>query len=640
VFAASLFSRLIGRALPRASAAQERLPNLQALPILSSDALSSVAYATEASLGVLILAGSSALKQSLPITLAIIALIVIVVLSYRQAISAYPNGGGSYVVARENLGRNVSLVAAAALLIDYTLTAAVSLMAGTQALSSLLPSLLPHELSLSLLLLALVGWANLRGLREAGRIFAIPTYVFVVMILLLTLVGVTDLSFQHGWTPEPPPLEAALQPLGLFLILRAFSSGCSAMTGIEAISTGVQVFREPAARNARVTLLVMGGLLAAMLLAVTGLGFMYGIAPDSQVTVLAQIGIRVFGSGSILFWLLQLSTLLILVLAANTAFAGFPLLAAMLAEDRCLPPQMRWLGDRLVYQNGIGVLLAVSALIIWICHGDTTVAVNLYALGVFTAFTISQLGLVLHWFRLRGPGWQGRMALNALGALSTFVVLLVIILSKFTEGAWTVVIALPLVVWGLAMIRKRYREVQWLLAPDPRMEPLFLEVTDHSPQHHAIVWIAGLNQPSLEAVRYACSIADQVTALMVIVDQDDAGQISQEWDRLVGDDTGALDFKLLESPFSSLVEPFCHFVVEQEQHNPEQYTTVVMPVAIPRDRLDETLLNQRALNLFKALSAGRSRIFSIVRYYIPPAGERRESVLSTWTDKEIKPDHG
>ena len=493
MFAASLFSRLIGRALPRAQAAHERLPNLQALPILSSDALSSVAYATEASLGVLILAGSSALKQSLPITLAIIALIVIVVLSYRQAISAYPNGGGSYVVARENLGRNVSLVAAAALLIDYTLTAAVSLMAGTQALSSLLPSLLPHELSLSLLLLVLVGWANLRGLREAGRVFAIPTYVFVGMILLLTLVGVSDLSFQNGWTPEPPPLEAALQPLGLFLILRAFSSGCSAMTGIEAISTGVQVFREPAARNARLTLLVMGGLLAAMLLAVTGLGFMYGIAPDSQVTVLAQIGIRVFGSGSILFWLLQLSTLLILVLAANTAFAGFPLLAAMLAEDRCLPPQMRWLGDRLVYQNGIGVLLAVSALIIWICHGDTTVAVNLYALGVFTAFTLSQLGLVLHWWRLRGPGWQGRMALNALGAFSTFVVLLVIIVSKFTEGAWTVVIALPLVVWGLALIRRRSREVQGLLAPDPCMEPLFLKPIA-SPSRHRL---AGWSQPAV-----------------------------------------------------------------------------------------------------------------------------------------------
>lgn len=638
MLAASLLSRLIGRALPRAQVAHERLPNLQALPILSSDALSSVAYATEASLGVLILAGSSALKQSLPITLAIIALIVIVVLSYRQAISAYPNGGGSYVVARENLGRNVSLVAAAALLIDYALTAAVSLMAGTQALSSLLPSLLPHELALSLLLLALVGWANLRGLREAGRVFAIPTYVFVVMILLLTLVGVSNLSLDHGWTPEPPPLEAALQPLGLFLILRAFSSGCSAMTGIEAISTGVQVFREPAARNARVTLLVMGGLLASMLLAVTGLGFMYGVAPDPQVTVLAQIGVRVFGSGSLLFWLLQLSTLLILVLAANTAFAGFPLLAAMLAEDRCLPPQMRWLGDRLVYQNGIGVLLAVSALIIWICHGDTTVAVNLYALGVFTAFTLSQLGLVLHWWRLRGSGWQGRMALNALGAFSTFVVLLVIIVSKFTEGAWTVVIALPLVVWGLALIRKRSREVQALLAPDPGMEPLYLE-PNASPRHQAIVWLGGLNQPSFEAVRYACSIADQVTAVMVVVDQDEAGQLSQEWDRLAGSQTGALELKLLESPFSSLLQPFCDFVVDQEQLHPEQCTTVVMPFVIPRDHLDQTLLNQRAFNLFRALSDGKSRVFSMVRYYIPTAGTPGDFVRAAWADVVVEPDH-
>ncbi|EHA60203.1 APC family permease [Synechococcus sp. WH 8016] len=638
MLAASLLSRLIGRALPRAQVAHERLPNLQALPILSSDALSSVAYATEASLGVLILAGSSALKQSLPITLAIIALIVIVVLSYRQAISAYPNGGGSYVVARENLGRNVSLVAAAALLIDYTLTAAVSLMAGTQALSSLLPSLLPHELALSLLLLALVGWANLRGLREAGRVFAIPTYVFVVMILLLTLVGVSNLNLHHGWTPEPPPLEAALQPLGLFLILRAFSSGCSAMTGIEAISTGVQVFREPAARNARVTLLVMGGLLASMLLAVTGLGFMYGVAPDPQVTVLAQIGVRVFGSGSLLFWLLQLSTLLILVLAANTAFAGFPLLAAMLAEDRCLPPQMRWLGDRLVYQNGIGVLLAVSALIIWICQGDTTVAVNLYALGVFTAFTLSQLGLVLHWWRLRGSGWQGRMALNALGAFSTFVVLLVIIVSKFTEGAWTVVIALPLVVWGLALIRKRSREVQALLAPDQGMEPLYLE-PNASPCHQAIVWLGGLNQPSFEAVRYACSIADQVTAVMVVVDQDEAGQLSQEWDRLAGSQTGALELKLLESPFSSLLQPFCDFVVDQEQLHPEQCTTVVMPFVIPRDHLDQTLLNQRAFNLFRALSDGKSRVFSMVRYYIPTAGTPGDFVRAAWADVVVEPDH-
>ena len=265
----NLLSVLLGHPLPKASAVHERLPKLQALPILSSDALSSVAYATEAALGVLILAGSQALSLSLPITVAIILLIAIVVLSYRQVIAAYPQGGGSYVVARDNLGRNVGLVAAAALLIDYTLTAAVSLMAAGQAISSLIPSLLHHEVALTLLLLALVGWANLRGLREAGRIFALPTYAFVVMIALLTLVGLHDLVAHHGFRPDPPPLVTSMEPLGLFLILRAFSSGCSAMTGIEAIANGVQVFREPAPVNARQTLLVMGGLLALMVFSVS-----------------------------------------------------------------------------------------------------------------------------------------------------------------------------------------------------------------------------------------------------------------------------------------------------------------------------------------------------------------------------------
>ena len=293
------FSRLLGRPLPRSSAGDERLPNIQALPILSSDALSSVAYATEAALGILILGGSAALKLSLPITLAIIALIVIVVLSYRQAIAAYPNGGGSYVVARDNLGRNVGLVAAAALLIDYTLTAAVSLMAGTQALSSLDPTLLPYEVPIALVLLVLVGWANLRGVKEAGRVFAIPTYAFVLMIVLLTVAGLRDLTFHHGWHPDPPPLTAALEPIGLS-ILRAFSSGCSAMTG-KAIANGVKVFREPAPVNARKTLSVMAMLLSAMVFAVSGMGFMYGIAPNPDITVLAQIGQRVFGNGSVLY---------------------------------------------------------------------------------------------------------------------------------------------------------------------------------------------------------------------------------------------------------------------------------------------------------------------------------------------------
>ncbi len=611
------FSRLLGRPLPRSSAKDERLPNVQALPILSSDALSSVAYATEAALGILILGGSAALRLSVPITLAIIGLISIVVLSYRQAIAAYPNGGGSYVVARDNLGRNVGLVAAAALLIDYTLTAAVSLMAGTQALSSLDPSLLAYEVPIALLLLVLVGWANLRGVKEAGRVFAVPTYAFVVMIVLLTVAGLKDLTFHHGWRPDAPPLTAALQPIGLFLILRAFSSGCSAMTGIEAIANGVQVFREPAPVNARKTLLVMGVLLSAMFLAVSTMGFMYGVAPNPDITVLAQIGRRVFGDGSVLYWILQISTLLILVLAANTAFSGFPRLAAMLAEDQCLPMQMKLLGDRLVYQNGIGVLVAITALIIVICRGDTTVAVNLYALGVFTAFTLSQLGLVRRWWKLRGDSWQGRMAMNALGSITTFVVLVVIVVSKFDEGAWSVVIAIPLLVWGLALIRRRYREIFASLALDPEGASLKLVPRDPPTGHHAVVWVASMTQPSFEALRYACSFADSVTAVMVVQKEEEGGKLSQMWDRYAGTDTGALELVLLDSPYSSLIDPFCDFVMEEERRHPECTTTVVMPVAIPRDRLDVALLNQRARSLFEALSTDQSRVFSIVRYFVP-----------------------
>ncbi|MEB3176310.1 MAG: APC family permease [Synechococcus sp.] len=613
----SLASHFLGKPLARAAAASERLPNIQALPILSSDALSSVAYATEAMLGVLVLAGSSALALSLPITLAIIALIAIVVLSYRQAIAAYPNGGGSYVVARDNLGSTLGLVAAAALLIDYTLTAAVSLMAGTQALSSLVPQLIPHEVSFSLLLLALVGWANLRGVKEAGRLFAIPTYAFVVMVLLLALAGLKDLSFHHGFVPDAPPVVQAVAPLGLFLILRAFSSGCSAMTGIEAIANGVKVFREPAPRNARLTLLVMGVLLAVMFLAISGLAFMYGIAPNADVTVIAQIGARVFGPGSVLLWALQISTLLILVLAANTAFAGFPLLAAMLANDRCLPVQMRWLGDRLVYQNGIGVLLAVTALIIVICRGDTTVAVNLYALGVFTAFTLSQLGLVRRWWQQRGKAWLGRMAMNALGSVATFAVLVVIVVSKFGEGAWTVVIAIPLLVWGLLRIRRRYRSVFRALDPADPVPPLRLVQRQPPIANHCVVYAPSLLNPLLQAVRYACTIADSVDVVMVMDDPADEPRLRQRWQQLVGDHLPQqLQLVLLESPYSSLIEPFCDYVISQEGFHRERTTTVVMPIAIPRDRLDRVLLNQRVMSLYRMLSQDHSRVFSIVRTFI------------------------
>ena len=613
----SLVRRLLGAPLRRSQADAETLPSIEALPILSSDALSSVAYATEAALGVLILAGSQALELSLPITGAIVLLIGIVVLSYRQTIEAYPQGGGSYVVARENLGTGPSLVAAAALLVDYTLTASVSLMAGTQALSSLLPGFLPYETPIALLLLVLVGWANLRGVREAGRAFAIPTYAFVVMVGLLALFGLQNLVFAHGFTPDSPPVVQALEPLGLFLILRAFSSGCSAMTGIEAIANGVKVFREPAAKRAQRTMLVMGAMLALMFLAVSGLGWLYGVAPNPDRTVLAQIGIRVFGAGSPLFWALQITTLLILALAANTAFAGFPRLAAMLAQDRFLPRQMAWIGDRLVFQNGIGVLLLAAGGVILICRGDTTVAVNLYALGVFTAFTLSQAGMVVRWWRLRGHGWLGRLLMNALGSFTTFVVLLVIVASKFNEGAWTVVIAIPLLVLLLQRIRHRYNAVYRAISFRPDEDQSLRMPQRRDPVGNtSLVWVPSWSRPTLEALRYATTVSDRVVAVWVCSDDDDRAAIQAQWSRSACDQPG-LELRLLESPYASLIDPFVDFVAQEEQRHPDQTFTIVMPMGIPRYRFDNLLLNQRGVNMRRCLDAHRNRVFTLVRYYLP-----------------------
>ena len=612
-----LLRRLLGAPLQRKQEEARTLPSIEALPILSSDALSSVAYATEAALGVLILAGSGALRLSLPITLTIIALIGIVVLSYRQTIAAYPEGGGAYVVGRENLGTTASLVAAASLLIDYVLTAAVSLMAGTQALSSLLPGLLHAEVPIALLLLVLVGWANLRGARESGRLFAIPTYSFVLMLAVLALAGLGNLLTSHGFTPDPPPLVKAVEPLGLFLILRAFSSGCSAMTGIEAIANGVQLFRRPAAQRARNTLLVMGLLLAAMFLAVSGLAFVYGVAPHPDVTVLAQLGMRVFGPHSPLLWLLQITTLLILMLAANTAFADFPRLSALLARDNFLPPQMAWLGDRLVFQNGILFLLAATAAIIVLARGDTTVAVNLYALGVFLAFTLSQAGMVVHWWRQRGPRWWRLALMNGIGSLATSLVLVVIVVSKFAEGAWTVVLAIPLLVWLLARIRRRYRHVFAEIALPPGEVPAVRMPARSEPiGNHSIVWMPAWNQPSAAALRYAARVSDRVIGVWVRPEDADPEPLRRAWQESVGDDP-RFRLEILESPYASLITPFVDFVTSIEASDSAQLLTIVMPIAIPRYRFDHLLLNQRAINMRLALDQRHNRVFTTVRYYLP-----------------------
>jgi amino acid transporter len=615
---------LLGTPLPTSAAHEEQLPNAQAMAVLSSDALSSVAYATDQTLAVLILAGSTALMWSLPITLAVVALVAVVVLSYQQTLRAYPEGGGCYIVARANLGTGASLVGASALLIDYSLTAAVSLMAGTQALTSYLPGLLPWQVPIALVLRVFVGWINLRGMSESGRLFSLPVFAFIAMVALLVGFGLVDLVLRHGFVPEPTPPVTAIAPLSLFLVLRAFSSGCSAMTGIEAIANGVKVFREPSAVNARATMAVMGLILALMFVGISLLAWMYGVDPSSTQTSMAILGERIFGANNPLYPALQLFTLLILMLAANTAFADFPRLGALLATDRHLPRLMAFRGDRLVFQNGILVLIALAGLIIVFCKGDTTMAINLYAVGVFLAFTLSQFGMVLYWMRQRTASWRWRALMNGCGAFFTSLVLVVIVFSKFTSGAWLVVLLIPALVAMLAAIRHRYRVLESALdlnslssaadaaQPDETAAPLAPSEAGQGP---ILICLEALNRAAIATVRQACTMSRQVKVLFVYSDQHDPAQIQADWDRLVGGPLG-VPLTLQESPYASFIDPLVSMVHDLERREPDQRLTVMMPEVISRGWLDGLLLNQSIDVVSEALREGGSRIFCRYRYYL------------------------
>jgi amino acid transporter len=618
-----LSERLLGQPLPTSASQQERLPNSQAMAVLSSDALSSVAYATDQTLTVLVLAGSAALVWSLPITLAVVALVAVVVLSYRQTLIAYPQGGGCYIVARANLGKTSSLVGASALLIDYSLTAAVSLMAGTQALTSYLPSLLPWQVPIALVLLVLVGWVNLRGMSESGRLFSLPVYAFIAMVALLVGFGLVDLVLRHGFHPDPMPPVKAVAPLGLFLILRAFSSGCSAMTGIEAIANGVKVFREPSEVNARATMAAMGVILSLMFIGISLLAWMYGVDPSSGQTSLAILGERIFGVHNPLYPFLQLVTLLILMLAANTAFADFPRLGALLAVDGHLPRLLAFRGDRLVFQNGILVLIALAGLIIVFCGGDTTMAINLYAVGVFLAFSLSQAGMVRYWLRNKGPMWAQRALMNGFGALFTSLVLLVIIVSKFSSGAWLVVFLIPLLVLGLGWIRRRYCLLEHALdiagLPDavgaaassgPSLPPL-------DPGCGPIlVCLESFDRAAVAAVRQALSMSRNVRVLFVYGEHHDPARIQADWDRLFAWQQ-ELHFSLSPSPYASFIDPLVSMVQAVELEEPDQRLTVMMPEVVGNRWFDRYLLNQSIDVVSSALSDGRSRLFTRYRHYLP-----------------------
>jgi amino acid transporter len=602
---------LVGKSLPTSAHAEERLSNGAALAVLSSDALSSVAYATEEILLVLVAAGGTALSYSIPIAATIMLLLGIVILSYGQTIKAYPNGGGSYIVARENLGLLPGLVAGGSLMIDYILTVTVSVSAGTAALTSMVPTLKEHTVLLCLFFMFLIMLVNLRGVKESGNLFMVPTYAFIFSIFVLVGLGI----YQQMTGTMPVETIANIpqkEGITLFFLLRAFSAGCSALTGVEAISDGVLAFKPPEWKNARLTLIYLGVILGLMFVGITYLANIYHLVPIEGETAVSQLGRKILGVG-IPYYFLQIATLLILLLAANTSYADFPRLCYFLAKDGFLPRQLSILGDRLVYSNGIIFLSGMAALLVIIFKGEVNAIIPLYAVGVFTSFTLSQLGMVVRWLRLKTAGWQASMVMNGIGALATFVVLTVIILTKFIAGAWVVVVGIPILVAIFLSINRHYKYVAERLSTNdlaPRgyiPRPRTAQVT-----HPAIVIMGSLNRGTVEALDYARSIADEIIAVHVDIGGTDREKLRKRWEELESD----IQLVILDSQFRSLVEPIVDFIAGYEKEHPDVLSTVIIPAFVTRNWWEGLLHNQTTWFLKAALLGKRSRVITTVRYYL------------------------
>jgi amino acid transporter len=607
---------LIGAPLATAAAPHERLNKIRALAVFSSDALSSVAYATEETMKVLILAGLGALSLTLPISLSIALLLAIVATSYRQTIRAYPNGGGSYIVASDNLGAIPGLVAAAALMIDYVLTVAVSIAAGVDAITSAFPALLPFNVGMAVLATVLLTLGNLRGRRESGTIFAVPTYIFIFSLYGLIVYGIVhillgDLSYTPA-IPAPPPSRS----LGLLLILTAFAQGCSAMTGTEAISNGVPAFKEPAAQNARTTLIWMAAILGSLFLGMSILATHLNVIPNDQETVISQIARTIVGEGPY-YYLIQFSTAAILLLAANTSFQDFPLLSSILGRDGYMPHQFSFRGDRLAYSNGIMALAALAILLLVVFRGSVDALIGLYAIGVFASFTLSQTGMVVHWLRARGANWRRSITINGIGAIVTAIVTAVIAWTKFPEGAWIVLLVTPLIVALFLLIKKHYRIVAEQTSPETSIDPAAIRV-------HAIVPIGTINLPAQQALAFAQAVASRVTGVHVTDDLDEAQALQTKWKKTVQGDS---DLVIIESPYRSLVGPLLTYLDTVREEDPDDTVLVVLPEFVPSRWWEHLLHNQTAFLLKAALLFRPGIVVADVPYHI--RRKKREHVLSS-----------
>lgn len=596
---------LIGSPLPTNEAGHKRLSNIRALAAFSPDALSSIAYANQEIFLSLVVAGSAGLALSWGIGLSITALLAIVALSYFQTIHAYPSGGGSYVVARENLGTIPGLIAAAALTLDYLLTAAVSLTAGVAAIASAFPALWPYQVQIALVLLAVITLANLRGMHEMSTAIGIPVYLFLGTYLPMLGYGVIRL-LQEGFGSLAATAPPALEPVTLVIVLHTFAAGCTALTGIEAISNGVPAFKPPETKNAGRTMLMMAVLMGILFIGSIGLTQFLAVIPDGQETILSALARRILGSGPAYF-LIQINTLLILAVAANTSFTGFPRLAAILAQDGFLPRQLTQLGERLVFSNGIMLLMGGTAFLIVVFAGDTHALIPLFAVGVFLAFTLSQIGMVVHWWRKKGSGWVLKAVINATGALATFVALVIIGYSKFIHGAWIILVLIPLMVVGFMNIRRHYSKVAEELSMKglpPSLRP--------APPPRVVIPVSGVHRALVGAVNYARSISKDITALYVEFEPGKGEEMRKKWEKWWPD----IPLVAVPSPYRSIVGPLLTFLDQiDEERNDGQLATIILPEFVPAQWWQSLLHNQTAWLLKFALLYHR-RLHNLERVLI------------------------
>jgi len=607
----ALRSWLIGRPLPTADAPDQAIRKRVALAVFASDALSSTAYATQEILLILAAAGTASFGIAFPIALAIVVLLAIVTFSYQQTIHAYPEGGGAYIVARDNLGILPAQIAGAALLTDYVLTVAVSVSAGVAQLISAYPALQPDRVWIAVGLVLLIMVINLRGVRESGTLFAIPTYFFLSAIGLTVIYGlVRAFAGTLGEVAGPPPMEThQLQALTAFLVLRAFSSGTTALTGVEAISNGVTAFKEPRSKNAAVTLIWMAAILGTLFLAITWLTLQVSAVPSEAETVISQLARTIYGGRAGMYLAVISATTLILVMAANTAFAGFPRLGALMAGDRFLPSQFSHRGSRLVYTWGIVILAFVACLLIVLFQASVSGLIPLYAIGVFMSFSLSQTGMARRWAKIgrlepeaevkeKGsilrfdPGWRWKSWVNGFGAVCTFIVMMIFSVTKFTEGAWMVLIIIPALVLGLYSIHRHYTNLADRLSLENFGIPARIK------QGRVLLPIAGVHRGTIAALRYAQAIGSEITALHVSVDEADTDKVWAKW-TLWGE---GIPLVIIDSPYRELLHPLVSYIAEAAgQCDPGEVITIVVPEFVPKRNWENLLHMQTAAWLRWAL---------------------------------------